>query len=169
MAETPLVHELLRQLLTQLTYAEDEGKHADAADDILLLLTSDRDAAGRTMLAMASFTMYLFIEEREHIEPQDAIEALTGIGDPIDDFDGLLQALYTAYRDGEKINERAILLAARITHNPDDAAIVLWALGTYLAHRFNHGEDEPETAITHFVDSCVRQEIVLGDRELRPT
>jgi hypothetical protein len=152
----------LRQLLTHLVAVDDTdtGQQAvDEADEILALISADREASGAIMLAMGSFLVYSLLEEPD-VPPDRAIETLTTIGVPIAYLREFLDAFLVAYAAGEHVNQQAILIAAQITMSRDDTALVLWVLGSYLAFACRRGPDTPEHFIGEFVASCIRQDLI---------
>lgn len=160
----------LRQLLTHLAAVDDTDagqQAADEADEILALITADREASGAIMLAMGSLLVYSLVEDSDKVPPERAIETLTTIGDPIDHLQEFLHAFLVAYAGGANVNQQAILLAAQITLSRDDTAIVLWMLATYLVFGCRRGPDTPEQFIGEFVASCIRQDLIPS-RPLQP-
>lgn len=163
--------EALRQLLTHLAaVADDEaGQRAeDQADDILAHIIANRSSAGRIMLALASFLVHTWTEEEPGVSPAQAIEILTTGGEPIDGFKEFLEAAVAAHLAGERLNDRSIFLAAKITLAPVDASIVLWVMATYLASAAPQGKDQFAEFVDAFVASCVRQELILDDELTAP-
>lgn len=151
----------LRQLLTCLVAADEDteaGRRAmDRADDVLAAFIVDREAAGRTMLAMASVAMYAAVDGGA---VEETVTILTSSGDPIDHFEELLEATAAAIRTGGHINERAIRLSGQISRSREDTSLVLWVLGVYLAAACNRADDEPEHFIGEFIAACLRQDLI---------
>lgn len=157
-----LATEALRQLFDNLAaVGEDEaGQEAEArADELLGLIIDDRGTSRQFLIAMGSFVVYSFVAQPEVMNPTDAIKALTSLGDPITNFDRLLQALHRALLGGQKVNRDAGRLSRQIAHRPDDAAIILWVLANYLVVTARNGGDLAGFIDT-FIASSVRQGLI---------
>lgn len=154
-----LTTDALRQLITLLAIADDDAPELSEADKVLAAIVLDREAAGRMMLAIASFVIYILINEVDDPDPEAAIDTITGVGDEVPYLRDFLRTMLDAARNNEKINERAIRLSAIITATPEHCGIALWILGTYLSIVSNNSE-HPQSTINEFVDSCVRQQFI---------
>lgn len=159
--------EALRQLLVHLAAqaANPPNEPAEhAADEILAAVAADPVIAGRMILAIAS--LVIFDLHESHSDSEAALEIFLGAGGVIPNFRELLFAMLDARRHGEQLNAEAIRLCATITAERDDAALVLWAVASYLAIGCNRGPEPPAEVIDAFVESCVRQELIDPAQEL---
>lgn len=167
------VSEAFIELLTSLAVAGDEtpasAAAGDRADDLLAVFIHNPEVAARTMLALASFIVYGWSEHASKVDQHRAAATLAtppDRGNPVPYFTDFLHAMIDAYEAGEKLNEPAIQLAGKITHNPTDTSLVLWVLSVYLVNAAPKDPEGRKQLIENLVASSVRQQF-LFDVELK--